>query len=389
MSPPAKLVLLGATGSIGESTLKVLRKHRDSIHLLGIACNSNYRKLLKIACEFDVQHLVIFDEKACEQASRSPDLPEGTKLHSGMDGLLHLAALPEATHSLFAMVGVTGLRPALASIRQGQKLILANKEILVMAGELITREAQKNEATLIPADSEHNAIHQCLQESSRCEIARILLTASGGQFRNATKEEMARVTPEDALRHPNWDMGPKVTIDSSTMANKGLEIIEAHWLFGVNSEQINVVIHPQSIVHSMVEYVDGSILAQLSPPDMTFAIQNALFHPVRKERVLETLDFSLTLQLDFHPPDEERFSCLRLAREALETGGSAPATFNAANEIAVQAFIDRKISFLQIPQTIEYTLGNMPNRGLGSLEEILDVDDFARNLANSFIENIE
>jgi len=389
MSPPAKLVLLGATGSIGESTLKVLRKHRDSIHLLGIACNSNYRKLLKIACEFDVQHLVIFDEKACEQASRSPDLPKGTKLHSGMDGLLHLAALPEATHSLFAMVGVTGLRPALASIRQGQKLILANKEILVMAGELITREAQKNEATLIPADSEHNAIHQCLQESSRCEIARILLTASGGQFRNATKEEMARVTPEDALRHPNWDMGPKVTIDSSTMANKGLEIIEAHWLFGVNSEQINVVIHPQSIVHSMVEYVDGSILAQLSPPDMTFAIQNALFHPVRKERVLETLDFSLTLQLDFHPPDEERFSCLRLAREALETGGSAPATFNAANEIAVQAFIDRKISFLQIPQTIEYTLGNMPNRGLGSLEEILDVDDFARNLANSFIENIE
>ena len=389
MSPPAKLVLLGATGSIGESTLKVLRKHRDSIHLLGIACNSNYRKLLKIACEFDVQHLVIFDEKACEQASRSPDLPKGTKLHSGMDGLLHLAALPEATHSLFAMVGVTGLRPALASIRQGQKLILANKEILVMAGELITREAQKNEATLIPADSEHNAIHQCLQESSRCEIARILLTASGGQFRNATKEEMARVTPEDALRHPNWDMGPKVTIDSSTMANKGLEIIEAHWLFGVNSEQINVVIHPQSIVHSMVEYVDGSILAQLSPPDMTFAIQNALFHPVRKERVLETLDFSLTLQLDFHPPDEERFSCLRLAREALETGGSAPATFNAANEIAVQACIDRKISFLQIPQTIEYTLGNMPNRGLGSLEEILDVDDFARNLANSFIENIE
>jgi len=389
MSPPAKLVLLGATGSIGESTLKVLRKHRDSIHLLGIACNSNYRKLLKIACEFDVQHLVIFDEKACEQASCSPDLPEGTKLHSGMDGLLHLATLPEATHSLFAMVGVTGLRPALAAIRQGQKLILANKEILVMAGELITREAQKNEATLIPADSEHNAIHQCLQESSRCEIARILLTASGGQFRNATKDEMTRVTPEDALRHPNWDMGPKVTIDSSTMANKGLEIIEAHWLFGVNSEQINVVIHPQSIVHSMVEYVDGSILAQLSPPDMTFAIQNALFYPVREERVLETLDFSQTLQLDFHPPDEERFPCLRLAREALETGGSAPATFNAANEIAVQAFIDRKISFLQIPQTIENTLSNMPNRGVGSLEEILDVDDFARNLANSFIEIIE
>ena len=220
-------------------------------------------------------------------------------------------------------------------------------------------------------------------------MARVLLTASGGQFRNASKEEMDQVTPEEALCHPNWDMGPKVTIDSSTMANKGLEIIEAHWLFGINSGQINVVIHPQSIVHSMVEYVDGSIIAQLSPPDMTFAIQNALFHPVREERVLETLDFTQTLQLDFHPPDEERFPCLRLAREALETGGSAPATFNAANEIAVQAFIDRKISFTQIPKTIEKTLGEMPTRRMDSLEEILATDDFARNLANSFIANIK
>ena len=389
MNPPAKLVLLGATGSIGDSTLKVLRKHKESIHLVGIACNSNYRKLIKIACEFEVQNLVVFDEKACEKAESAPDLPQGINLLSGMTGLIHLSTLSVVTHTLFAMVGVMGLRPALASIRQGQTLILANKEILVMAGELITREAQENEATLIPADSEHNAIHQCLQKCSRDEIARVLLTASGGQFRNASKEEMDQVTPEEALCHPNWDMGPKVTIDSSTMANKGLEIIEAHWLFGINSGQINVVIHPQSIVHSMVEYVDGSIIAQLSPPDMTFAIQNALFHPVREERVLETLDFTQTLQLDFHPPDEERFPCLRLAREALEPGGSAPATFNAANEIAVQAFIDRKISFTQIPKTIEKTLGEMPTRRMDSLEEILATDDFARNLANSFIANIK
>ena len=385
MSGSAKLVLFGATGSIGDSTLKVLRKYRDNMQLVGIACNSNSAKLLKIAREFDVQHLAIFDEQACEQTAHSPDLPENTTLHGGMDGLLHLATLPEATHSLFAMVGVTGLCPALAAIEQGKTLILANKEILVMAGELITRAARKHGASLVPADSEHNAIHQCLQGASHAEIARILLTASGGTFRNASSEEMATATPEDALHHPNWDMGPKVTIDSSTMANKGLEIIETRWLFDVQPNQIGVIVHPQSIVHSMVEYVDGSIIAQLSPPDMTFAIQNALFHPARHERILETLDFTQTLQLDFHPPDEQRFPCLRLAREALEAGGGASLVFNAANEVAVQAFIDRKISFLQIPQAIESTLEKMPARHPDNLKEVLDADQFARSLAQSYI----
>ena len=383
-----KLVLLGATGSIGESTLKVLRKNRDHMQLHAIACNSDTKKLLEIAREFEVPHLAVFDESACDHAAASPDLPPGTTLHAGMEGLLHLVNLPGVTHSLFAMVGVTGLRPALAAIWQGQDLILANKEILVMAGELITEEARKHGANLIPADSEHNAIHQCMRAGARAEVSRVLLTASGGSFRDASLEQMAGITPEQALEHPNWDMGPKVTIDSSTMANKGLEIIEAHWLFNLEPDQIQVVVHPQSIVHSMVEFADGSILAQLSPPDMVFALQNAIFHPARHQRTLETLDFSKALQLDFQPPDPSRFPCLRLAREALLTGGAAPAAFNAANEIAVQAFVGRRIAYLQIPQLIESTLQEMPVTRPRNLQEVLDADLSARNLAHACLEKL-
>ena len=304
-----------------------------------------------------------------------------------MEGLLELATLPEATHIMFAMVGVTGLQPALASIEKSKQLILANKEILVLAGELIAQKAKEKNAALIPADSEHNAIHQCLQNAKMESVDKLLLTASGGQFRNATREDLANVTLEQALKHPNWDMGPKVTIDSSTMANKGLEIIEAHWLFGVSPEKIQVVVHPQSIVHSMVEFLDGSILAQLSPPDMTFALQNAIFHPHRFPKVEETLDFQDPLQLDFHPPDESRFPCLRLAKEALISGGSAPATFNAANEIAVQAFIDKLIPYIYIPQIIEKTLEGMPNQRPVNLPEILDADQLARDIASEQITN--
>lgn len=384
---PIQLVVLGATGSIGESTLKVIRKHREHINLLGIACYSSGDELLKIAQEFDVPHLAIFDESAWKNASSHPSLPQDTKLHKGMEGLLELATLPEATHIMFAMVGVTGLQPALASIEKSKQLILANKEILVLAGELIAQKAKEKNAALIPADSEHNAIHQCLQNAKMESVDKLLLTASGGQFRNATREDLANVTLEQALKHPNWDMGPKVTIDSSTMANKGLEIIEAHWLFGVSPEKIEVVVHPQSIVHSMVEFLDGSILAQLSPPDMTFALQNAIFHPHRFPKVEETLDFQDPLQLDFHPPDESRFPCLRLAKEALISGGSAPATFNAANEIAVQAFIDKLIPYIYIPQIIEKTLEGMPNQRPVNLPEILDADQLARDIASEQITN--
>ncbi|MEK9984877.1 MAG: 1-deoxy-D-xylulose-5-phosphate reductoisomerase [Opitutae bacterium] len=244
-----KLVLLGATGSIGESTLEVLRQHRDRMQIVAVACNTNFEKLLAIAREFNVPHVAIYDENAFSKAKNSPNLPSGTNLYTGMEGLLQLVDLPGVTHSLFAMVGVTGLRPALAAIEHGQKLVLANKEILVMAGELITRKARQNGASLIPADSEHNALQQCLLSGKPEEINRIILTSSGGSFRDTSTDEMSKITPDQALQHPNWDMGPKVTIDSSTMANKGLEIIEAHWLFDIKPEKIQVVVHPQSVVH--------------------------------------------------------------------------------------------------------------------------------------------
>ena len=383
-----KLVLLGATGSIGESTLEVLRQHRDRMQIVAVACNTNFEKLLAIAREFNVPHVAIYDENAFSKAKNSPNLPSGTNLYTGMEGLLQLVGLPGVTHSLFAMVGVTGLRPALAAIEHGQKLVLANKEILVMAGELITRKARQNGASLIPADSEHNALQQCLLSGKPEEINRIILTASGGSFRDTSTDEMSKITPDQALQHPNWDMGPKVTIDSSTMANKGLEIIEAHWLFDIKPEKIQVVVHPQSVVHSMVEYIDGSILAQLSPPDMTFALQNALFYPNRYRKVSETIDFTKILKLDFQPPDEGRFPCLRLAREALDAGGAAPAAFNAANEVAVDAFIERKIGFLQIPKIIESTLKQIPSTHPENLQEVLDADQVARNLAKSYIEEL-
>ena len=383
-----KLVLLGATGSIGESTLEVLRQHRDRMQIVAVACNTNFEKLLAIAREFNVPHVAIYDENAFSKAKNSPNLPSGTNLYTGMEGLLQLVGLPGVTHSLFAMVGVTGLRPALAAIEHGQKLVLANKEILVMAGELITRKARQNGASLIPADSEHNALQQCLLSGKPEEINRIILTASGGSFRDTSTDEMSKITPDQALQHPNWDMGPKVTIDSSTMANKGLEIIEAHWLFDIKPEKIQVVVHPQSVVHSMVEYIDGSILAQLSPPDMTFALQNALFYPNRYEKVSETIDFTKVLKLDFQPPDEGRFPCLRLAREALVAGGAAPAAFNAANEVAVDAFVERKISFIEIPKIIESTLKQIPSTHPENLQEVLDADQVARNLAKSYIEEL-
>ena len=383
-----KLVLLGATGSIGESTLEVLRQHRDRMQIVAVACNTNFEKLLAIAREFNVPHVAIYDENAFRKAKNSPKLPSGTNLYTGMEGLLQLVGLPGVTHSLFAMVGVTGLRPALAAIEHGQKLVLANKEILVMAGELITRKARQNGASLIPADSEHNALQQCLLSGKPEEINRIILTASGGSFRDTSTDEMSKITPDQALQHPNWDMGPKVTIDSSTMANKGLEIIEAHWLFDIKPEKIQVVVHPQSVVHSMVEYIDGSILAQLSPPDMTFALQNALFYPNRYKKVSETIDFTKILKLDFQPPDEGRFPCLRLARDALDAGGAAPAAFNAANEVAVDAFIERKIGFLQIPKIIESTLKQIPSTHPENLQEVLDADQVARNLAKSYIEEL-
>jgi 1-deoxy-D-xylulose-5-phosphate reductoisomerase len=379
-----RLVLLGATGSIGENTLKVLRGHPDRLELVAVASHTRSRELDAIAREFNVPHVGIYDEAAA-RAARAEGLFAGRTLHAGRAGLEELACLPEADMVVAAVVGTLGLRPTLAAIAAGKDIALANKEILVLAGKFVMAAARARGVAVVPLDSEHNAVFQCLDGARREDVAKLLLTASGGPFRDYTRAEMAAVTPAAALRHPNWAMGPKVTIDSSTMANKGLEIIEAHWLFGLPAARIEVVVHPQSIVHSMVQFVDGSILAQLSPPSMTFPIQHSLLYPARAAGVSPTLDFSQLLRLDFHPPDLDRFPCLALARAALEAEGIAPAVFNAANEVAVAAFLDGRLPYLAIPQIIAETLAALPPRDPQDLDDVLAADAEARVRASALV----
>lgn len=379
------IVLLGATGSIGESTLKVLRGHPDQLRLTGIAAHSRYEKLAEIAREFAVQEVAIFDTTAAEKARASGLFPLGTRIHSGPDGLLTLATQAEAHVVVMAVVGTLGLQPALAAIRARKALALASKEILVLAGKFVMAEAARLNVPILPLDSEHNAIFQCLHAEPKRQVDRLILTASGGRFRDSSAEEMRAVTPEQALQHPNWSMGPKITIDSSTMANKGLELIEARWLFDIPQERIDIVVHPQSIIHSLVQFIDGSILAQLSPPSMTFAIQHCLFYPSREKGVVPTLDFSQVFRLDIRPPDLERFPCLRLARTASASAGVAPAVFNAANEIAVAAFLKKQIPFLGIPEIIEHSLATIPNTEPENLEAVLAADAEARRRAEEHL----
>jgi 1-deoxy-D-xylulose-5-phosphate reductoisomerase len=388
--PPRKkkIVLLGATGSIGESTLRILRAHPDRLELLGIAGKRNAAALDAIAREFSVPHVCLFDEDACEQARAGTSLTRHANLTCGIAGLTELATLPEADLVVVAVVGTTALLPALAALEAGTDIALASKEILVLAGAFVTAAAAKSGAALLPVDSEHNAIFQCLHGNDPDGLDRVILTASGGMFRDLSREEMAHVTPAQAQQNPNWSMGPKVTVDSATMANKGLELIEAHWLFGLPSSHIDVVVHPQSIVHSMVQYKDGAILAQLSPPSMTFAIQHALFYPDRLNGVHESLDFSHCLQLDFRPPDLARFPCLRLAREALEAGGCAPAVFNAANEIAVEAFLNNQLPYLAIARVIEHSLTALPFGEPACLSDVLDADAAARQGALDYLQKL-
>ncbi|WP_309386837.1 1-deoxy-D-xylulose-5-phosphate reductoisomerase [Cerasicoccus frondis] len=379
------IVLLGATGSIGESTRRVVAKHPDKLNIVGIAGRSRWKELAAIAHEFDVKHVAIFDEANCRAAEQSGLYPAGTKFYPGLDGLIELSCLAEADMLVTAIVGTLSLKPTLAAIECGKDIALASKEILVMAGKVVMAAAQAKGVRILPMDSEHNAIFQCLQGERDIDVAKLILTASGGPFRNYTAEQMKSVTKADALKHPNWDMGPKITIDSSTMANKGLEVIEAHWLFGKGRDQIQVVVHPQSIVHSMVQYVDGSILAHLSPPSMTFAIQHVLLYPERAEGVEPAVDFSKMLTLDFRPPNYELFPCLRLAMEAMDTEGVAPAVFNASNEIAVDAFLMDQIGYCDIPRIIEHTLAAVPGCDPQGLDEILHADAEARRIAASII----
>ncbi len=379
MSEPRKVVLLGATGSIGDSALRVLRAHPDKLHLVGAAAYANAEKLFSIAKEFDVTELCLVEPGIDARP------PENANLRTGVDGLEELAALPEADLTLVAVVGSAGLQPTLAALRVGKDIVLANKEALVLGGKFVMEAARTSGARILPADSEHNAVFQCLEGSDNKDVERIILTASGGPFRDMSLEEMSEVTPEQALDHPNWSMGPKITIDSATMANKGLELIEARWLFDLPSERLDVIVHPSSLVHSLVRFTDGCMLAQLSPPSMTFALQHALLHPERAEGVDEPLDFSQPLDLSFRPPDLERFPCLRLAREALDSEGIAPAIFNAANEVAVDAFLRKRIGFLEIAGIIEATLSAMEHHEPHSLDEVIAADTEARRLATERI----
>ncbi len=383
MTARKKVVLLGATGSIGSSTLKVLRQHQDRLELIGVAAQTRHRELAEICREFNVQEAALGDEGSYRRAQQTDDFPVGTHLSYGEESLHHLATLPEADIVLVAVVGAVGLRPALAAIEAGKDIALANKELLVLGGAHVIDAAKRKGVRLLPTDSEHNAIFQCLQGHPHEQLSKLILTASGGQFRDTPVEALSEVTPRMATRHPNWSMGPKITVDSATMANKGLELIEAHWLFGLEPDRLEVVIHPQSIVHSFVQFIDGSILAQLSPPSMTFAIQHCLLYPERARSVERTLNFHESFQLDFKAPDMGRYPCLKLAYDALRQGGTAPAIFNAANEIAVERFLSKEIAYLEIPQLIEHSLTHIDILSQPSLEQLFQTDAETRALAQA------
>jgi 1-deoxy-D-xylulose-5-phosphate reductoisomerase len=390
-SKPARkrVVLLGATGSIGENALRVIAAHPDKLELAGIASRANWQKLAVVARQFNVRHAVVFDDVACREARDNlGSFPAGTRLTCGLAGLTELAQLPGADIVLVAVVGTIGLEPALAALAAGKDLALASKEILVLAGKFVMAEARKHRVKLLPVDSEHNAVFQCLEGHPQAGVRRIVLTASGGAFRDWPAERLATVTPADAIKHPNWAMGPKITVDSATLANKGLELIEAQWLFGLKPTQCTAVLHPQSIVHCLVEFTDGAMLAQLSPPSMTFPIQHALLHPERAPGVDSALDFTRLLGLEFRPVDEGRFPMLRIAKETMAAGGVAPAIYNAANEVAVAAFLEGKIPFLAIPRVVEQTLASLKNFEPDDLASVLAIDAESRRFAASRLKSL-
>src|SRR6059058_1598304 len=395
-----RVVILGATGSIGESALKVARDIPERMQIVGLAANSNAEKLAATANETRAPAVCLVDETKSDALKRA--LEYKPRIFSGDAGLREIACLTDADMVLVAIVGTGGLRPALAAIEAGKDLAVASKEILVMAGEIVMREARDNNVHVLPVDSEHNAIFQCL-ESGRglgapkdrgaeaaptfqsSDLRRIILTASGGPFRETPRNRFDSITPEQALRHPTWNMGPKITIDSATLFNKGLETIEAHWLFGVEMDRVEVVIHPQSIVHSMVEFADGSTLAQLSYSNMCFPIQYAVTWPDRVPNTLPPLDFSKLSKLEFFTPRYEDFPALNLARRAGETGGTLPAVMNAANEVAVAAFLNGRLRFPQIWETVVQVMDQHRTVAHPDLDAILAADQWARAEATAAI----
>ncbi|MGM1045251.1 MAG: 1-deoxy-D-xylulose-5-phosphate reductoisomerase [Bacillota bacterium] len=374
-----KISVLGSTGSIGTQTLDVVSKYRDQFQIEGLAAGSNVDLLIQQCKEFKPKKISVATKELAERIR--PFLPEGTQLFFGREGLIEVAAGTDADIVVTAVVGSMGLPSTLAAIEAGKTIGLANKETLVTAGHLVTALAQAKGVDLIPIDSEHSAIFQCLNGERRQDVEFITITASGGSFRDLNREQLKNVTVEDALKHPNWSMGAKITIDSATMVNKGLEVIEAHWLFGLPYEQIQVLLHPESIIHSFVQYRDSSIIAQLGNPDMRVPIQYALTYPERWPSPSPTLSLAEAGKLQFREMDFERFPCLRLAYECGKMGGTATTVFNAANEMAVARFLRKEISFLQIEAIIEKVLNEHQNTPEPALELIEESDKLARELA--------
>ena len=387
----AGITILGATGSIGASTLDVISRHPERYRVIALTANRNVDTLARQCAEFSPRFAVMAECDAAETLRiRLREASPGVEVLSGPDALAEVAALPEVDYVMAAIVGAAGLLPTLEAARHGKRVLLANKEALVMSGSLFMQAVRDNDAVLLPIDSEHNAILQCMPDNyiaghAPRGVRKVTLTASGGPFRSLPAGELGAVTPEQACAHPNWDMGRKISVDSATMMNKGLEVIEAGWLFDLPLERIGVVIHPQSILHSMVEYEDGSVLAQLGNPDMRIPISHALGWPDRIDSGSEPLDLMAVGALQFETPDLVRFPCLSLAGEAWREGGTAPAILNAANEVAVQAFLDRQIVFTDIPRLIDGALQSCPSRAAESLEVILEDDAMSRHWSHEFI----
>ena len=386
------VTILGATGSIGVSTLDVIARHPDRYAIYALTAHGRVAELAAQCERFRPKVAVVGSAEAAQQLQTLLSAHGlRTEVTYGEAALCAVASAPECDTVMAAIVGAAGLAPTLAAARAGKKILLANKEALVMSGQLFIDAVSSSGATLLPIDSEHNAVFQCLPRPYQRSlaphgIARILLTASGGPFLSRAVDTLAAVTPEEAVAHPNWVMGRKISVDSATMMNKGLEVIEAHWLFGASASQIEVVIHPQSVIHSMVSYVDGSVLAQLGNPDMRTPIAHALAYPERIESGVAQVDLAAVAQLCFERPDFDRFPCLKLAYDALRTGGTAPAILNAANEVAVQAFLNREIGFRMIDQLIARVMDTLPHREASSIDDVLGQDHDARELAYSYIE---
>ena len=373
-----RITILGSTGSIGTQTLDVVRKNKDKFQVVAISANSSIDLLLEQIMEFSPKYVAVYNKESALKLKEM--IPENINIEvlSGMDGLVKICQLEEVNVVLTAVVGMIGLVPTMAAIKAKKTIALANKETLVTAGELVMSEAKKNNVEILPVDSEHSAIFQCLNGERKQDIEKIILTASGGPFRGKKREELVNVTKNEALKHPNWDMGRKLSIDSSTLMNKGLEVIEAKWLFDVDVEDIEVVVHPQSIIHSMVSFRDSSVISQMGCPDMRLPIEYALTYPERLKTDFERLDLAKVATLTFEKPDMETFPCLALAFKVLKLGGTYPAALNSANEFLVNEFLNDKIGFYDIPYYIEKTLDCHKNRVNPTLEDILEVDKETR-----------